>query len=165
MPERSLLDGITVLDLASVGPAVRASRWLADWGADVVKVGPVPKDAGVQIVPPAYAYSAQRGMSRVLLDLKSDGGRDAFLHLAAGADVVIESFRPGVVDRLGIGFTAVHAVNRGIVYCSTTGFGQTGPRSGWAGHDLNYLAVGGYLHCSGRAAGGGPALPDRKSVV
>ncbi|MBT5567760.1 MAG: CoA transferase, partial [Acidimicrobiaceae bacterium] len=88
MPERSLLEGITVLDLASVGPAVRASRWLADWGADVVKVGPVPKDAGVQIVPPAYAYSAQRGMSRVLLDLKSDGGRDAFLHLAAGADVV-----------------------------------------------------------------------------
>ena len=159
MPERSLLDGITVLDLASVGPAVRASRWLADWGADVVKVGPVPKDAGVQIVPPAYAYSAQRGMSRVLLDLKSDGGRDAFLHLAAGADVVIESFRPGVVDRLGIGFTAVHAVNRGIVYCSTTGFGQTGPRSGWAGHDLNYLAVGGYLHCSGRDPRGGPALP------
>jgi alpha-methylacyl-CoA racemase len=159
MPERSLLDGITVLDLASVGPAVRASRWLADWGADVVKVGPVPKDAGVQIVPPAYAYSAQRGMSRVLLDLKSDGGRDAFLHLAAGADVVIESFRPGVVDRLGIGFTAVHAVNRGIVYCSTTGFGQTGPRSGWAGHDLNYLAVGGYLHCSGRDQRGGPALP------
>jgi len=159
MPERSLLDGITVLDLASVGPAVRASRWLADWGADVVKVGPVPKDAGVQIVPPTYAYSAQRGMSRVLLDLKSDGGRDAFLHLAAGADVVIESFRPRVVDRLGIGFTAVHAVNRGIVYCSTTGFGQTGPRSGWAGHDLNYLAVGGYLHCSGRDLRGGPALP------
>ena len=159
MPERSLLDGITVLDLASVGPAVRASRWLADWGADVVKVGPVPKDAGVQIVPPAYAYSAQRGMSRVLLDLKSDGGRDAFLHLAAGADVVIESFRPGVVDRLGIGFTAVHAVNRGIVYCSTTGFGQTGPRSGWAGHDLNYLTVSGYLQCSGRDPRGGPALP------
>jgi alpha-methylacyl-CoA racemase len=110
-------------------------------------------------VPPAYAYSAQRGISRVLLDLKSDGGRDAFLHLAAGADVVIESFRPGVVDRLGIGFDDVSTVNPGIVYCSTTGYGQTGPRSGWAGHDLNYLAIGGYLHCSGRAAGGGPALP------
>ena len=159
MPDRPLLDGITVLDLASVGPAVRASRWLDDWGADVVKVGPVPKDAGVQIVPPAYAYSAQRGMRRVLLDLKSDGGRGAFLRLAADADVVIESFRPGVVDRLGIGFDDVSTVNPGIVYCSTTGYGQTGPRSGWAGHDLNYLAVGGYLHCSGRAAGGGPALP------
>jgi len=159
MPERPLLDGITVLDLASVGPAVRASRWLADWGAAVVKVGPVPKDAGVQIVPPAYAYSAHRGMRRVLLDLKSGGGRDAFLRLAAGADVVIESFRPGVVDRLGIGFAAVHGVNPGIVYCSTTGFGQTGPRSNWAGHDLNYLGIGGYLHCSGRDHRGGPALP------
>jgi alpha-methylacyl-CoA racemase len=159
MPDRPLLDGITVLDLASVGPAVRASRWLAAWGAAVVKVGPGPQAAGVQLVPPPYADSAQRGMRRVLLDLKSDGGRGAFLRLAADADVVIESFRPGGVDRLGIGFDDVSTVNPGIVYCSTTGYGQTGPRSGWAGHDLNYLAVGGYLHCSGRAAGGGPALP------
>ena len=102
--DRPLLDGITVLDLASVGPAVRASRWLADWGADVIKVGPVPRDADVHITPPAYAYSAHRGMRRVLLDLKSDGGRSAFLRLTAEADVVIESFRPGVVDRLGIGY-------------------------------------------------------------
>jgi len=159
MPDRPLLDGITVLDLASVGPAVRASRWLADWGADVVKVGPVPKDAGVQIVPPTYAYSAHRGMRRVLLDLRSDGGRNAFLRLATAVDVIIESFRPGVVDRLGIGFDDVRVVNPGIVYCSTTGYGQTGPRSSWAGHDLNYLAVGGYLHCSGRDERGGPALP------
>jgi len=157
--DRPLLDGVTVLDLASVGPAVRASRWLADWGADVVKVGPVPRDAGVQIVPPPYAYSAHRGMRRVLLDLKSDGGREAFLRLATTADVVIESFRPGVVDRLGIGHEAVRARNPGIVYCSTTGYGQSGPRAGWAGHDLNYLAVGGYLHCSGRDCDGGPALP------
>jgi len=159
MPDRPLLDGITVLDLASVGPAVRASRWLADWGADVVKVGPVPKDAGVQIVPPTHAYSAHRGMRRVLLDLRSNGGRNAFLRLATAVDVVIESFRPGVVDRLGIGFDDVRTVNPGIVYCSTTGYGQTGPRSSWAGHDLNYLAVGGYLHCSGRDERGGPALP------
>ena len=72
---------------------------------------------------------------------------------------MIESFRPGVVDRLGIGDDAVRAVNPGIVYCSTSGYGQTGPRSQWAGHDLNYLAVGGYLDCSGRDADGGPALP------
>ena len=96
MPDRPLLDGITVLDLASVGPAVRASRWLADWGADVVKVGPVPKDAGVQIVPPTHAYSAHRGMRRVLLDLRSDGGRNAFLRLATAVDVVIESFTTDV---------------------------------------------------------------------
>src|SRR5205085_12510096 len=84
---------------------------------------------------------------------------DAFLRLAARADVVIESFRPGVMERLGLGHAAVRAVNAAIVYCSTSGYGQTGPRSQWAGHDLNYLAVGGYLDCSGRAASGGPALP------
>ncbi|HTK17028.1 MAG TPA: CaiB/BaiF CoA-transferase family protein [Acidimicrobiia bacterium] len=154
-----MLDGVTVLDLSSVGPAARTSRWLADYGARVVKVGPPPKQSGVQIVPPFYAYSGHRGMERVLLDLKAVAGRDAFLRLAERADVMIESFRPGVVDRLGIGDADVRAVNPGIVYCSTSGYGQTGPRSQWAGHDLNYLAAGGYLDCSGRGAGGGPALP------
>src|SRR5579862_3951508 len=154
-----LLSGVTVLDLASVGPAARTSRWLADYGARVVKVGPPPRQSGVQIVPPFYAYSGHRGMERVLLDLKSPAGRDAFLRLAARADVVIESFRPGVVDRLGIGPDAVRAEHPGLVYCSTSGYGQTGPRSQWAGHDLNYLATGGYLDCSGRTASGGPALP------
>jgi alpha-methylacyl-CoA racemase len=154
-----VLQGVTVLDLASVGPAARTSRWLADYGARVVKVGPPPKQSGVQIVPPFYAYSGHRGMERVLLDLKSDAGRDAFLRLAAKADVVIESFRPGVMDRLGLGDAAVRAVNPKIVYCSTSGYGQSGPRSQWAGHDLNYLAVGGYLDCSGHGADGGPALP------
>jgi alpha-methylacyl-CoA racemase len=154
-----LLDGTTVLDLASVGPAARTSRWLADYGAQVVKVGPTPKRGGVQITPPFYAYGGHRGMRRVQLDLKADAGRDAFLRLAAAADVVIESFRPGVVDRLGIGEAAVRAVNPRIVYCSTSGYGQSGPRSQWAGHDLNYLAAGGYLDCTGRDPEGGPALP------
>jgi alpha-methylacyl-CoA racemase len=154
-----LLNGVTVLDLSSVGPAARTSRWLADYGARVVKVGPPPKQSGVQIVPPFYAYSGHRGMERVLLDLKTESGRNAFLRLAGRADVMIESFRPGVVDRLGIGNADVRAVNPGIVYCSTSGYGQTGPRSQWAGHDINYLAVGGYLDCTGRDAEGGPALP------
>jgi alpha-methylacyl-CoA racemase len=155
----SPLTGITVLDLASVGPAARTSRWLADYGATVIKVAPTPKHGAVQITPPFYAYSGHRGMKRVQLDLKSDAGRDAFLRLAGDADVVIESFRPGVVDRLGIGYEAVRAINAGVVYCSTTGYGQDGPHAQWAGHDLNYLAVGGYLDCSGRDAEGGPALP------
>lgn len=155
----SPLAGITVLDLASVGPAARTSRWLADFGARVIKVGPPPKQSGVQIVPPFYAYGGHRGMERVQLDLKADAGREAFLKLAAAADVVIESFRPGVVDRLGIGFEAVRAVNPGVVYCSTSGYGQTGPKSQWAGHDINYLAAAGYLDCSGRTEAGGPALP------
>jgi alpha-methylacyl-CoA racemase len=153
------LDGVRVLDLGSVGPAARASRILADYGASVTKVGAVPRAGGVQIIPPYYAYSGNRGMTRAMFDLKSDDGREAFLTLAAASDVIIESFRPGVVDRLGIGFDAVAARNPRLVYCSTSGFGQTGPRSMWAGHDVNYLGVSGFLDCSGRRADGRPALP------
>ena len=154
-----MLAGTLVLDLASVGPAARASRWLADYGATVVKVGPVPARGDAQIVPPFHSYSGQRGMKRLLVDLKAADGREAFLRLATVADVVIESFRPGVVDRLGIGYTDVRSRHPGIVYCSTSGYGQTGPASGWAGHDLNYLGVGGFLHCTEPAAGGRPPLP------
>ena len=118
-----MIEGITVLDLASVGPAARASRWLADYGATVVKVGPVPSQAGVQIAPPFHAYSAHRGLRRLLVDLKAPAGRDAFLRLVRGADVVIESFRPGVIDRLGIGYADLMAVNPGVVLCSTSGYG------------------------------------------
>ncbi len=153
------LRGTVVLDLSSVGPAARAGRMLADYGATVIKVAPVPRQAGVQIQPPFYAYSGHRGMRRVQIDLKDDAGRSAFLALAATADVVIESFRPGVVTRLGIDYDAVRAVNPAIVYCATSGYGQTGPASQWAGHDIDYLAVGGYLDCSERAPGDKPPLP------
>lgn len=154
-----MLEGVRVLDFASVGPAARASRWLADYGAEVIKVGPVPKQGGVQITPPFYAYGGHRGMKRILFDLKADEGRSAFLELSTTADVMIESFRPGVVDRLGIGYDDVRSVNESVVYCSTSGYGQTGPHSRWAGHDVNYLAGGGFLDCSGRGADGGPPLP------
>lgn len=153
------LDGTIVLDLASVGPGARASRILADYGASVVKVGAVPRAGATQIIPPHYAYSGNRGMRRASFDLKSDAGREAFLALADGADVVIESFRPGVVARLGIGPGDVAERNPRLVYCSTSGFGQTGPRAQWAGHDLNYLATAGFLDCSGRRGDGRPALP------
>ena len=159
MTNPALLDGVTVLDLASVGPAARTSRWLADYGATVIKVGPTPKQGAVQIAPPFYAYGAHRDMLRAQFDLKSDAGRNAFLRLADSADVVVESFRPGVVERLGIGYDAIRDRNPGVVYCSTTGYGQDGPYAQWAGHDLNYLAIGGYLDCSGRDPDGGPALP------
>src|SRR3954454_22389475 len=164
-PERNrpgmteMREGITVLALASVGPAARASRWLADYGATVVKIGPVPKDEGVQIAPPFYAYSAHRRLQRALVDMKAPEGREAFLRLAERADVVIESFRPGVVDRLGIGYEAVSARNPRVVYCSTSGYGQDGPHAQWAGHDLNYLAISGFLHCSGRSETGKPPIP------
>jgi alpha-methylacyl-CoA racemase len=153
------LTGITVLDLSSVGPAARCTRILADYGASVIKVAPTPRKGSLQIQPPYYAYSGHRGMKRLQVDLKAPEGKAAFLRLAAVADVIVESFRPGVVSRLGIGYDEVRRVNEGIVYCSTSGYGQDGPAAQWAGHDLNYLAVGGYLHCAGRRADGGPALP------
>lgn len=159
MAAEPLLSGIRVLNLASVGPAARAGRWLADYGAGVVNVGAVPARGAVQITPVFHAYSGHRGTRRVLLDLKADRGREAFLRLAEHADVVIESFRPGVTGRLGVGYEAVRARNRRIVYCSTTGFGQTGPYAQWAGHDLDYLAVGGYLAVGEPGARGNPALP------
>ena len=153
------LAGVTVLDLSSVGPASRASRILDDYGAEVIKVGPTSAKGGVQIQPPFYSYGAGRGMKRLRVDLKSPEGKAAFLRLASRSDVIIESFRPGVVARMGIGYDDVRKLNQSIVYCSTSGYGQDGPRAKWAGHDLNYLAVSGYLHCSGRRADGGPALP------
>jgi alpha-methylacyl-CoA racemase len=153
------LDGITVLDFSTVGPAARASRLLADYGARVIKVGAPPRNGGVQIEPPFYAYGAHRGMQRARIDLKAPAGKAAFLRLAGGADVVLESFRPGVADRLGIGYADVRRANPRIVYCSTSGYGQAGPHARWAGHDLNYLAVAGFLHCSGRRGDGGPPLP------
>lgn len=141
------LAGITVLDLSVVGPATRCSRLLADYGARVVKV-----------VTPRFelayhAYSGQRETRRASVDLRSDAGRAVLLRLAVTADVVLESFRPGVADRMGLGYEAVRAVNPGIVYCSTSGYGQTGPAAQRAGHDVNYLAVGGFLHTNG------PTLP------
>jgi alpha-methylacyl-CoA racemase len=154
-----MLEGITVLDLAAVGPAARASRWLADYGARVVKVGPVPKHGGVQIVPPFHAYGGHRGMQRILVDLKTGDGRTVLLRMAEGADVLIESFRPGVVSGLGVGYDAVASVNPAIVYCSTSGYGQDGPHAHVAGHDLNYLAIGGFLHTTHPRADGGPPVP------
>jgi alpha-methylacyl-CoA racemase len=159
MSARGPLSGITVLDLSTVGPGTRCTRLLADYGARVIKVGAPPRKAGVQVEPAFWAYSARRGWQQARIDLKAPEGRDAFLALAAKADVVLESYRPGVVARLGIGYEDVRRVNPRIVYCSTSGYGQTGPAAAWAGHDLNYLAAGGYLHTSGRGAGGKPPLP------
>lgn len=159
MSSSGALDGVTVLDLSTVGPGARCARILADYGARVVKVGAPPRKAGVQIEPAHWAYGAGRGWLRARIDLKAPEGRTAFLALAGRADVVLESYRPGVVARLGIDYDAVRAVNPGVVYCSTSGYGQTGPAARWAGHDLDYLALAGYLATSGRRADGGPALP------
>lgn len=159
MSRPDALAGVTVLDLSTVGPGTRCTRILADYGARVVKVGAPPRRAGVQVEPHHWAYSARRGWLQVRIDLKADEGKAAFLKLAEGADVVLESYRPGVVGRLGIAYEDVRAVNPRVIYCSTSGYGQTGPASQWAGHDLNYLAIGGYLHTSERGADGKPPIP------
>jgi alpha-methylacyl-CoA racemase len=154
-----LLQSIRILDLASVGPAARASRMLADYGAAVIKVAPTTRKGAAQIVPPFHTYGAGRGMQRIQIDLKSDDGRAALLRLAEGCDVLIESYRPGVAERLGIGFEALRACNPSIVYCSTSGYGQTGPCAAWAGHDINYLAMAGFLDCCEPRGDGGPPIP------
>ena len=120
-PDGDLLAGVRVLDLSTVGPAARATRVLGDYGASVVKVGPVPSVGTQPITPPYFAYSGHRGMARVEIDLKSESGREAFLALVADADVVVESFRPGVLDRMGLGYERLREVNEGIVLCSTSG--------------------------------------------
>ncbi len=104
----------------------------------------------------ALYVSLNRGKRSIRLDLKSDGGREAFLRLAATADVILDGNRPGVAARLGVDYESVRGVNPGIVYCAITGYGQNGPNRDRAGHDINYLAATGMLGLTGRA--GGPAI-------
>jgi alpha-methylacyl-CoA racemase len=151
-----VLQGVSVLDLSTVGPASRCTAALRDLGARVTKV---LAPEGKQIEPPFFAYGAGRGMASVRLDLKSEEGLAEFLRMCGEADVVVESYRPGVAARLGIGYDAVRDVNPLIVYASLSGYGQDGPYAQWAGHDINYLGVGGFLGAQGRRADGGPAMP------
>src|SRR5437899_338884 len=157
MAASGLLAGVTVLDHSTVGPAARATAALRDLGATVTKIA-APASAA-RIDPPFYAYGAHRSMRRVRLDLKSQEGVDRFLLEVRAADAVVEAFRPGVADRLGIGYEACKKANPRIVYCAISGYGSSGPYAGWAGHDINYLAVGGFLATQGRRADGGPAFP------
>lgn len=158
-PTPAALEGITVLDLSTVGPATRCARILADYGARVIKVGVPPRKLGLQTQPAFWSYSAQRGMEQARIDLKDAAGREAFLALVRRADVVLESYRPGVMKKLGLAYEDLAAIESRLVYCSTSGFGQTGPASQQAGHDVNYLAVGGFLHTTNRRGDGGPPLP------
>ncbi|NRA07760.1 MAG: CoA transferase [Myxococcales bacterium] len=153
------LQGTTVLDFSTVGPATRCARILADYGARVIKVGVPPSKLGLQVQPGFWMYSANRGLEQVRIDLKDPRGRAALLKLAERADVLIESFRPGAMKKLGLAYEDLEAINPRLVYCSTSGFGQDGPAAKQAGHDLNYLAVGGFLHTSNRRGDGGPPIP------
>ena len=145
------LKGIRVLDLSRLLPGPFASMMLGDLGAEIIKVEEVRAgDPTRHSLPRIGDHSAaflqvNRNKQSIALNLKQDEARDLFLKLAATADVILEQFRPGVVDRLGIGYDVVKQVNPRLVYCSLTGFGQTGPHRDRSGHDMNYLALAGVL--------------------
>jgi crotonobetainyl-CoA:carnitine CoA-transferase CaiB-like acyl-CoA transferase len=159
------LAGIRILDLTRLLPGPVATLHLADLGADVIKiedpqVGDYARTLGTgQGADSAYFRMINRNKRGLLLDLKKPAGVEVFLRLAETADVIVESFRPGVVDKLGVGFPAVTAVNPKIAYCSISGYGQDGPYKDLAGHDINYLGYAGVLDQIGRE-GGDPALPN-----
>ncbi len=152
------LAGIRILDLTRLLPGPFATLVLADLGADVVKVED-PEGGGdwLRWLPPlageqSGAYHAlNRNKRSIALDLKRPEGAEAFLRLAARADAVIESFRPGVMDRLGIGYAALRARNPAAILCSISGYGQDGPYAQRAGHDLDYCAIAGALAANGPA--------------
>jgi len=158
------LEGIRVLDLSRLLPGPFCSLLLADYGAEVVKVEDtgmgdylrwsVPAVEGVEDSAKAVRFLAlNRNKASVRLDLKHSAGKEAFLKLVEGADVVLESFRPGVMDRLGVGYEALKARNPGVVLCAISGYGADGPLAARAGHDLNYLGRVGLLGLSGEAGG------------
>lgn len=149
--------GMRVVELASIGPGPMCAMLLADQGADVVRIDrPVADTSGIP-VPPRFDVVG-RGRRSVALDLKQPAAREAALRLIAGADVLIEGWRPGVAERLGLGPQACHEVNPRLVYGRMTGYGQTGPLAQAAGHDLNYIALTGALQAIGPAAGPLPPL-------
>jgi len=149
----SSLSGITVIDLSRLLPGPYCTMLLADHGARVIAVeDPRYKNRGEYVVP---VYRNKRHMT---LDLKSATGREIFFRLVRDADVVVEGFRPGVVRRLGVDYAAVCRVNPQIVYCSITGYGQTGAMKDSAGHDVNYLSRSGLLDLMGEK-GRPPAIP------
>jgi alpha-methylacyl-CoA racemase len=153
------LSHIRVLDLSRLLPGPMATLHLADLGAVVTRIVPIDDDEPADDVFQALDLLLNSRKPTLQLDLKRPAGRDAFLQLAAEAHVIVEGFRPGVVDRLGIGYEAVRAINPRIVYCAISGYGQTGPNSMRAGHDINYMACAGVADQIG-VSGGPPALPN-----
>lgn len=144
------LEGIRIIDLTRLAPGPYGTMLLADLGAEVVVVG------GGRAGPPVSTFA--RGKRFITLDLKTADGQLALARLADSADVLLEGFRPGIADRLGAGYAALSANNPRLVYCSLTGYGQTGPRAQEAGHDINYLGYSGVLGAMG-PVDGPPAIP------
>ncbi|HVN50016.1 MAG TPA: CoA transferase [Acidimicrobiales bacterium] len=152
-PADGLLAGVRVLDLSIWRPGPYATQLLAELGAEVIKVEP-PGGDPMRLYEGLFA-ALHADKRSLVLDLKRPEDRARALELARGADVLVEGYRPGVADRLGVGHEQVRAVNPGIVYCSVSGLGQDGPLADAPGHDLNYLAWSGVL----APEGGAPVAP------
>ena len=152
------LEGVKVVDLSRLLPGPYCSMVLADHGAEVIAV----EDRRF-IADDLYFADVYRNKRHMTLNLKSQEGREIFYLLATEADVIIEGFRPGVVDRLGVGYKDIRQLNPAIIYCSISGYGQTGPAAHEAGHDVNYLSRAGVLDCIGPSQGP-PVIPAVQSA-
>jgi alpha-methylacyl-CoA racemase len=171
------LEGVRILDLTRLLPGGFCTLLLADLGADVIKVEDTAQGDYVRWAPPYYGTEEQtplgtrsaiylalnRNKRSVRLDLKQEGGRQALLKLAESADVLVESFRPGVLDKLGVGYEVLQQANPALVYCPITGYGQDGPNRDRAGHDMNYLGLNGVLGLTGEA--GGPPIQSGAQIA
>lgn len=157
------LSGIRVLDLTRLLPGAYCTQLLADMGAEVIKVEEPGSGDYMRWTPPlvdgqsALFNALNRDKKSVALDLKATGGRELVLRLVDTSDVLVEGNRPGVMDRLGLGWDVMHARNPRLVMCSITGYGQDGPYAMRAGHDLNYMAIAGALGLNGPRDG--PPVP------
>ena len=148
------LSGVRVVEFAGLGPTPFAAMMLADMGADVVRI----ERPNAQVLIPQKPDFLNRSRRYVELDLKSADGLSQAKQLVAAADMLIEGMRPGVMEKLGLGPEQVHSLNAKLVYGRMTGWGQTGPLSQTAGHDINYIAISGALHAIGTAEAPIPPL-------
>lgn len=157
------LEGVKILDFTHLLPGPYATMMLADLGADIIKVENLTNPDMMRIMPPtvngvsaAYAH-INRGKKSVAIDLKKKGAAEVVHRLLREYDIIVEQFRPGVMEKLGLGYDALRKVQPMLIYCSLTGYGQSGSYSDRAGHDINYLALSGMASYSGRKSGG-PSL-------
>ncbi|HCE38903.1 MAG TPA: carnitine dehydratase, partial [Alcanivorax sp.] len=154
------LASLKVLDFSTLLPGPFATLLLADMGAEVLRVESPTRPDMVRLLPPSednvsavHGY-INRSKRSLALDLKTPEGREVVHRLVKDYDIVVEQFRPGVMDKLGVGYETLKAINPGLIYCSITGYGQDGPYRDRAGHDLNYLSIAGMTSYNGRRDSG-----------